>query len=146
MKRNTKIPVSSTVIDRHNLYYYNLTRAVAVSGGARGARTPPFWKSQKCKRGSPLYKIPKMKKGTPFLKSQKCKRTPPTENVWYYPFPTEIAPAFGGHAKILLSPPPLNRVGVCRPRKNSATTPPPPTESRRLPEITENFCYYPPPH
>ena len=34
-------------------------------------------------------------------------------------------------------PPPLNRVGSWRLRKHSATNPPPPTESRRLLEITE---------
>ena len=60
----------------------------------------------------------------PFGKASKCKRAPLTEISWYYP-------------------PPLNRVGFRRPQKNSATTPP--TESRRLPETTEKFCYYPPP-
>ena len=37
-----------------------------------------------------------------------------------------MASAFGDHAKnLLLPPPPLNRVGFRRSRKNSATTPPP---------------------
>ena len=35
--------------------------------------------------------------------------------------------------------------GYGRSNKNSATTPPPPTESARLMAIPENFCYYPPP-
>ena len=39
-------------------------------------------------------------------------------------------------------PPPLNLIGFLRSRKNSATTPPP-TESHRVFEITEKFCYYP---
>ena len=37
-------------------------------------------------------------------------------------------------------PPPLNRAGLWRSRKISATTPPPPTESGRLMEITEIIC------
>ena len=45
---------------------------------------------------------------------------------------------------VLPSPPPMNRAGFWRPRKNSATTPPP-TEPRRILETTEKFCHYPPP-
>ena len=69
-----------------------------------------------------------------------------TENFCYYPPPHWIATASGDHRKfLLLPPPPLNRDGFRRSENISATTTPPPTESRRLPEITENFCYYPPP-
>ena len=35
--------------------------------------------------------------------------------------------------------------GYGRSQKNSATTPPPPTECARLTAIPENVCYYPPP-
>ena len=61
--------------------------------------------------------------------------------------PHWIRPASGDHGKFMLlpPPPPLNRDGFWRPRKISATTPPHPTESGRLLEITENFCYYYPP-
>ena len=45
---------------------------------------------------------------------------------------------------LLPPPPPLNRDAFRRSGKMSATTPPP-TESGRLLEIKENFCYYPPP-
>ena len=52
-----------------------------------------------------------------------------TENVCYYtPHPLT-----------------LNRAGLWKPRKISATTPPPPTESGRLLEITENSANTPPP-
>ena len=66
------------------------------------------------------------------------------------------------NGKLLALPPPLmNRVasGLWRARKNESRAsrrlygdhgqimllPPPPTESRRLWEITGKFCYYPPP-
>ena len=97
----------------------------------------------------------------PFGKASKCKRAPLTENVWYYPSPTETAPAFGDHGKILLLPPP--RIArACGDHGKFLLLPPPhwiatacgdhgkilllppPTESLRLAETTEKF-YYPPP-
>ena len=66
---------------------------------------------------------------------------PDTKNLCYYPPPLNRA---GFWRSRQIPPPPLNRDGFCRSRKMSATTPPP-TESGRLLEITENFCYYPPP-
>ena len=120
---------------------YNKIYQWPIQGGARGARAPPPFENRKnVKEGPPFWKSQKCKRGPPFWKSQKLKRAPLTPNVWYYPSPTEIVPAFVGYAKIYYPPPPLlNRVGVWRRRNNSATTPLPPLNLggfRRRPKIS----------
>ena len=136
---------------------------MADLGGAQGARAPPFGKEKKLKKG-PLTENEVLRP----RKRKNLRYYPP-------PPPNRIAWAFGDHGKfLLLPPPPLNRIGFSRSRKRDhgkillLLPPPPPlnrigfsrsrkrddgkilllpplTESHRLLEITEKFCYYPPP-
>ena len=77
-------------------------------GGPGGPGPPPLENPKNEKEGPPCWKSQKCKRGHPFWKDNKWKRAPLTENVRYLP-----------------PPPPLNRAGVWRSRKNSATIPPP---------------------
>ena len=88
--------------------------------------------------GPPLRESKKLKKGPINGKEKFCVTTPP-------PPPLNHIVFLRSRQISATTPPPLNDIGFLRSWKHSATTPPPPTESPRVFEITENFCYYPPP-
>ena len=98
----------------------------------------------------------------PFLKVESiCLYVPNVDNFQYKKYSYLICQVYVNIRKCLPLPPPSNRAGFWRSRNISATTPPlnragfrrsrtisattPLTEWGRLQEITDDFCYYPPP-